>query len=146
LVDSGGVEGGHTAPRRTEAAGQGAVPNRGGAEQARRADYTRKRVGPRCPRFEMVSIEGRQIGWVTTPPTQYIRPVRRIAVRCRKQNGQWGVGVLISTIDPEHILMVTNLSPFEWVHFEVELLAYVYFYDQRGGGVESNTGRNFSRS
>jgi hypothetical protein len=91
-------------------------------------------------------IEGRQIGWVTTPPTQYIRPVRRIAVRCRKQNGQWGVGVLISTIDPEHILMVTNLSPFEWVHFEVELLAYVYFYDQRGGGVESNTGRNFSRS
>ena len=27
---------------------------------------------------------GRQVGWVTTPATEYARPVRRIAVRCRK--------------------------------------------------------------
>jgi hypothetical protein len=82
-------------------------------------------------------IEGRQIGWVTTPATAYIRPVVRIAVRCRKKNGQWGVGVLISTIDPQTILTLTNLSPSEWLHPDAELLAYVYFYDQRGGGVET---------
>jgi hypothetical protein len=55
--------------------------------------------------------EGRQNGWVRTPATAYIRPVRRIAVRCRKKNSQWGVGVLISTIDPQTLLTVTNLSP-----------------------------------
>jgi len=82
-------------------------------------------------------IPGRQIGWVTTAASEYIRPVLRIAVRCRKKNGQWGVGVLISTIDPQTILTVTNLSPSEWVHPDAELLAYVYFYDQRGGGVET---------
>jgi hypothetical protein len=82
-------------------------------------------------------IEGRQMGWVTTPATQYSRPVVRIAVRCRKKNGQWGVGVLISTIDPQTILTLTNLSPTEWVHPDAELLAYGYFYDQRGGGVET---------
>jgi hypothetical protein len=31
----------------------------------------------------------RQAGWVTETPTAYVRPVRRIAVRCRQQDGQW---------------------------------------------------------
>lgn len=82
-------------------------------------------------------IEGRQVGWVSEQATEYIRPLRRIAVRCRKKNGQWGVGVLISTLDAETIVTLANLSPLEWVHEAAELLAYVYFYDQRGGGVES---------
>src|SRR5205085_9964065 len=29
----------------------------------------------------------RSFGWVTEPPTAYVRPVRRIAVRCRRQDG-----------------------------------------------------------
>jgi hypothetical protein len=82
-------------------------------------------------------IEGRQIGWVREVATEYIRPVRRIAVRCRKKNGQWGVGVLISTLDPQTIVSVANLTPAEWVHEAAELLAYVYFYDPRGGGLET---------
>jgi hypothetical protein len=82
-------------------------------------------------------IEGRQMGWVSAQASEYIRPVRRIAVRCRKKNGQWGVGVLISTLCAETIVTLANLSPSEWVHEAAELLAYVYFYDQRGGGVES---------
>lgn len=82
-------------------------------------------------------VAGRQIGYVTIPASAYIRPVVRIAVRCRKKNGQWGVGVLISTIDPQTIVTLTELSPSEWVHPDAELLAYVYFYDGRGGGVES---------
>lgn len=83
-------------------------------------------------------IDGRQIGWVTTEATAYIRPLVRIAVRCRKKNGQWGVGVLISTIEAQSIVTLTNLWPSEWVHPDAELLAYVYFYDQRGGGVETS--------
>lgn len=82
-------------------------------------------------------IDGRQIGYVTAEATEYIRPVVRIAVRCRKRNGQWGIGVLISTIDPHTIVTLTDLSPCEWVHPDAALLAYVYFYDGRGGGVET---------
>lgn len=82
-------------------------------------------------------VEGRQIGWVSEEASEYIRPVRRIAVRCRKKNGQWGVGVLLSTLDGETIVTLANLTPAEWVDPAAELLAYVYFYDQRGGGVET---------
>jgi hypothetical protein len=82
-------------------------------------------------------IATRQIGYVTLEATEYVRPVVRIAVRCRKRNGQWGVGVLISTIDPSSIVTLTDLSPSEWVHPDATLLAYVYFYDRRGGGVET---------
>ncbi len=32
-------------------------------------------------------VPGRQVGWVRLPATEYVRPVRRIAVRCRKANG-----------------------------------------------------------
>lgn len=83
-------------------------------------------------------IASRQIGYVRLEATEYIRPVVRIAVRCRKRNGQWGIGVLISTIDPSTIVTLTDLSPCEWVHPDAELLAYVYYYDQRGAGVETS--------
>jgi hypothetical protein len=48
-------------------------------------------------------VQGRQIGWVTKPAPEYIRPVRRIAVRCRKQDGQWGIGVLILTLRDDQV-------------------------------------------
>ena len=35
---------------------------------------------------------------------------RRLAVRCRKANGQWGVGVLISTLAPTEVLALTQQS------------------------------------
>src|SRR5437867_2938566 len=56
-------------------------------------------------------IEGRQVGWVQAATSAYVREVRRIAVRCRKKNGQWGVGVLISTLSASEVLLLTNLSP-----------------------------------
>src|SRR5918997_3538003 len=34
-------------------------------------------------------VPGRQIGWVPGPAAEYVRPVGRSAVRCRKKNGQW---------------------------------------------------------
>jgi hypothetical protein len=46
----------------------------------------------------------REMGWVTLEDPPYCRPVKRIAVRCRKKNGQWAVGVIISTLTPQTVL------------------------------------------
>lgn len=79
----------------------------------------------------------RQFGWVTQPTAGvYVRPVRRIAVRCRKGNGQWGVGVIISTLSPEEVLPLVGERAERANEPEVVLWAYVRFYDRRGGGVE----------
>lgn len=58
-------------------------------------------------------VQGRQMGWVSKPATEYIRPVRRLAVRCRKQNGQWGIGVLICTLTDAQIVSLTRQEAAE---------------------------------
>jgi hypothetical protein len=83
-------------------------------------------------------VEGRQVGWVQLPASEYVRPVRRIAVRCHKANGQWGIGVLISTLAPSEVLALTQVTAGPDADPATVLLAYVYFYDQRGGGVETS--------
>ena len=79
----------------------------------------------------------RQVGWVTTPASEYSRPIKRIAVRTRKKNGQWGVGVLISTLSVQSVGHLTGLTPAQLTDPLNRLLAYVYFYDLRGGGIET---------
>jgi hypothetical protein len=80
-------------------------------------------------------LPGRQVGWVTLPATEYIAPVKRIAVRTRKGNGQWGVGVILSTLSAALVRLLTGAHP-DQDDLRSTLLAYVYFYDQRGGGIE----------
>jgi hypothetical protein len=75
----------------------------------------------------------RQIGWVTEICELYKRPVKRIAVRCRKNNGQWGIGVILSTLSAREVLILTGQSPHQESDPLAVLLAYVRFYDQRGG-------------
>jgi len=82
-------------------------------------------------------IAGRQVGWATAEAPEYVRPVKRIAVRTRKKNGQWGIGVLISTIPSEQIGLLARIPASHQPDPETTLLAYVYFYDLRGGGVET---------
>ncbi len=82
-------------------------------------------------------VPGRQVGWVAQETSAYVRPLRRIAVRCRKRNGQWGCGVLLSTLAPHDVLTLTHQPSERISDPEAVLLAYVYFYDQRGGGVET---------
>ncbi len=83
-------------------------------------------------------VPGRQGGWVTQETTAYVRPVRRIAVRVRQATGQWGVGALISTLSPADVITLTR-QPIDRVDDPTAvLLAYVSFYDQRGGGVETS--------
>jgi hypothetical protein len=78
----------------------------------------------------------RQVGLVKTAPLEYDRPLTRIAVRTRKKNQQWGVGVLISTLPTEAVGFLVGFRADDLNQPANQLLAYVYFYDQRGGGVE----------
>src|SRR5947209_7915056 len=72
-------------------------------------DSTARRLAQSVQHWiEDPQVEGRQAGWVCSPATEYVRPVRRIAVRCRKANGQWGIGVLISTLTPAQVLTLTQ--------------------------------------
>jgi hypothetical protein len=79
----------------------------------------------------------RQMGWVTTEAELYCRPLLRIAVRCRKKNGQWGCGVILSTLSPRDVLLLTGRYEQDVHDPKAVLLAYVNFYDERGGGVET---------
>jgi hypothetical protein len=77
-------------------------------------------------------VPGRQIGWVPGAAPEYVRPVLRIAVRCPKKNGQWGIGVLIAADASAGAALPAETSPSA-----AELLTTVYRYDARGGGVET---------
>lgn len=78
----------------------------------------------------------RQFGWVLAEASAYVRPVRRIAVRCRKDNGQWGIGVIVSNLEPKDVLWLAGGYEQEQENEAQVLLAYVHFYDQRGGAIE----------
>jgi hypothetical protein len=53
-----------------------------------------------------------------------------------KKNGQWAAGVILSTLSARDVLLLTD-QPLEKETSAADvLLAYVHFYDQRGGGVE----------
>lgn len=80
----------------------------------------------------------RSFGWITTPPTDYLRPVQRIAVRCRRQDGSFAYGVLICSLSAEQVLTVLERSRAQAADPVAVLLAYVNFYDQRGGGLETS--------
>jgi hypothetical protein len=84
---------------------------------------------PKCP--------GRQIGWVQEADTASVRSVVRIAVRCARANGGWGVGVLVSTLSAADVIALTGRPCHEVRDPEALLRAYVYFYDARGGGIET---------
>ena len=86
--------------------------------------------------FDDPKLPERQVGWVRVPPSGYVREVVRIAVRCRKANGQWGVGVLIAPPEVTALLALTGQerAPEDAA---AQLLTYVYAYDARGGGVET---------
>ena len=78
-------------------------------------------------------VAGRQIGWVPGPAAEYVRPVLRIAVRCPKKNGHWGIGVLIAALEGADAATPPDGRPPS----VAQLLATVYRYDARGGGVET---------
>jgi hypothetical protein len=83
-------------------------------------------------------VSERQIGWVQEEPGAYVRPVRRVAVRSRRANGQWAVGVLICSLPDQALLHLAD-TPAAAMHDEQAVLqAMVALYDQRGGGIETS--------
>jgi hypothetical protein len=82
-------------------------------------------------------VAGREVGWVTQQTTAYHRPLRRLAVRTPTQQGGWAVGILVSSLTPEAVLALTAQPPELITDPLAVLLAYVAFYDQRGGGIET---------
>src|SRR6266852_463114 len=62
----------------------------------------------------------------------------RIAVRCRRQDGTFAYGVLICSLSPEQVLAVLHRSSSLAADPVAVLTAYVTFYDQRGGGIETS--------
>ena len=80
----------------------------------------------------------RSFGWVSEPPTGYVRPVQRIAVRCRRQDGTFAYGVLICSLSAQQVLTMLGRPSSQAADPTAVLLAYVTFYDQRGGGIETS--------
>jgi len=80
----------------------------------------------------------RSFGWVSEPPTGYVRPVQRIAVRCRRQDGTFAYGVLICSLSAQQVLAVLGRPSAQAADPVAVLAAYVTFYDQRGGGIETS--------
>jgi hypothetical protein len=76
-------------------------------------------------------VPGRQIGWVPGAAPEYVRPVPRSAVRCPKQNGRWGSGVLIAALEGAG----AEAQPARTPPSPAALLSTVDPYDARGGGV-----------
>ena len=105
-------------------------------------DYARQRarkLGPSVTTwFDDPQIPGRQVGWVTTPAPEYVRPVRRIGVRWQQKNDQWEDAVVISTLTRHDVIAETNQPSERVLDQQMVLLAYVQCYDARGGGVETS--------
>jgi hypothetical protein len=83
-------------------------------------------------------VPERQIGWVCEEPTAFVRPVRRVAVRSRKPNGQWGVGVLICSLSDQAVFHLAGVPLEAPTDEQMVLQALVDLYDQRGGGIETS--------
>ncbi len=104
-------------------------------------DYSGNRVKTLIPEvhewLDDPAEPGRQVGWVSCSLNLYCRHVQRIAVRCRKRNGQYGYGVILAAMSPEQALLLTGQDVNQADDDLAVMLAYVYLYDQRGGGVET---------
>lgn len=79
---------------------------------------------------------GRELGWAIVKGGDYARPVRRVALRWRKRNGQRYHALLISTLGPEDVLRLLGRPSEQGQDEQALLSAYAELYDQRGGAVE----------
>ena len=85
----------------------------------------------------------RQIGWVPEESSEYVRPVRRLAVRSRTANGQWQYAVLLfAGLTDFDVLTLLGERPT--LDAATILRAFLHLYDQRGGGIESSFGQDKS--
>jgi len=85
----------------------------------------------------------RQMGWVPQESSEYVRPVRRLAVRSKSAKGQWHYAVLLfAGLSDWDLLTLMGESPT--TEAASIMRAFLHFYDQRGGGIESSFGQDKS--
>jgi hypothetical protein len=80
--------------------------------------------------------QGREVGWAIVKEGDYARPVRRLALRWRKRNGQRCHALLISTLEPGDVLKLLGMEPGLVKDAWAVMLGYARLYDERGGAVE----------
>jgi hypothetical protein len=80
--------------------------------------------------------KGRELGWAIVKEGDYARPVRRLALRWRKRNGQRCHALLISSLEPGDVLKLLGMEPGLVKEAWAVMLGYARLYDERGGGVE----------
>lgn len=78
----------------------------------------------------------RQVGLVEVAAPEYVRPLTRIALRHQDRQGRWRYELLLSTLSAKDIRALCPVSDAQAAPEARLLLSYVYFYDQRGGGIE----------
>jgi hypothetical protein len=79
---------------------------------------------------------GQELGWAVVKSGDYERPVRRLARRWRRRNGQKTHSLLISTLLPEQVMQLLGRAPEAVSDARTVMVAYAELYDERGGGVE----------
>ena len=85
----------------------------------------------------------RQIGWVPQESSEYVRPVRRLAVRSKSAKGRWQYAVLLfAGLSDQDILSLMGES--SRTDASTVMQAYLHCYDLRGGGIESSFGQDKS--
>jgi hypothetical protein len=84
---------------------------------------------------------GRQVGWVEEQSLDYVRPVRRLAVRAKSSKGQWRYAVLLFAGVDHHDILTLMDEPL-CADAATLMRAYAHFYDQRGGGIETSFGED----
>lgn len=83
-------------------------------------------------------IPGRQVGWVEKASDEYVRQLRRIAVRWQKKNKTWEYALVLSTLTAQEVIAETGQEEAQVLSDQAVRLAYVRFYDARGGGCETS--------
>ena len=80
--------------------------------------------------------KGRELGWAVVKEGDYARPVRRLALRWRKRNGQRCHALLISSLEPGDVLKLFGVAGGVGEDAGAVLAAYARLDDERGGAVE----------
>lgn len=85
----------------------------------------------------------RQVGWVPQQSSEYVRPVRRLAVRSRTAAGRWQYAVLLCAgLTDQDVL--TLLGERRQADAASVMRASLHCDDQRGGGIQSSFGQDKS--
>ena len=85
----------------------------------------------------------REMGWVPEESTDYVAPVRRLVVRSKSTKDRWQYAVLLFA----HLCdfdLLTLMGERPTTDAAAIMGAYLHFYDQRGGGIESSFGQDKS--